>query len=1057
MSFRISLKTLAMTVIGLLALYLVFGWLALPRIIQSQAEKYIAEKTGRHLTLDRPQFNPLNLDLRLANLRLDEPDGKALFAFRELEVELSFSSIFRRALVFDLIRLDGPEGVVTLRRDGKLNWSALLDALKGNSDKSEAQDHVALPRLTIEHFVLSDGRLNFSDDKTGFFTRFQPLALELTDISTLPDEQGSYKIEARPAFGSHILWQGRMELAPLEVKGTIEVEGVDLAKLAPYVKEVLPVAPPTGVVALSTDYRAAFEANRFNLTLDNAKVSVNDLRVRGKRNSGPEISIDNIEAGKGYFDLNSNKFMLGALTIKGTEVIVPRAGAAPEKPLRLRTLALEKISADLANHDLALARVALGDGELKAIRNPGGRLDVLDLVDVMQASFSAAPTNPKEQRDDNVVPWHYRVDKLDLAGFSVAFRDQTVTPAADLLLKDISLQVGGISDNLANPLPVHAELRSRDGGSLKVSGKIVPAAPSADLRIILSGLSLRPIQPYLASVAELALADGRLNIEGRASYGKRGGKFKGDFALRDLRLLETGTNDTFLAWTSLSSRDLEATLTGINIGELVVDGLECKLFIDKDKSVNLTRILHKTETTSEASVVAAQTPVPETSKENAPTFFVNIDRVKIGNGAMDYADYSLVLPFGTSIHDLNGSLVGISSRPGAQGQIELDGKVDEYGMARALGQIDLFDPAENTDVKVVFRNIEMVRLTPYSSTFAGRKIVSGKLSLDLEYKVKNRQLEGENKVVMDTLILGDRVESPSAVSLPLDLAIAILEDSDGRIDLGLPVSGSLDDPKFSYGSIIWKAFLNVMGKIATAPFRALGALFGGGEKFESIAFEFGKQNLSPPEQEKLVHLASALSKRPKLSLTVHGVYADADRVALQDLRLRRTLSKMAGQHLENDEDPGPLSTGSVKVQGALEDLYSQRIGSGELAVLKEGYRQANPGMLQEGLSGKMMSLLSGMFREKRTLNEDEVEKLKGVDFYALLFRRLRDREAVTDAQLQDLARIRGNNTLAALQATGLAPERMLLAAPEKVAGTEYDVPLKLELGTGSKPANPGSN
>ncbi len=1052
MSIRIPRKTLVITFVGLIVFYLAFGWLALPRIIQSQSEKYIAEKTGRNLVLDRPEFNPVTLDLRIANLRLSEQDGKPLFSFRNLDVDLSITSIFRRALVFDLISFDGPESNVVLRRDNKLNWSLLLDALKGNGETAKTDSQGAMPRLYIQRFVLNDGRLDFSDDNTGFSTRFAPLALELTDISTLPDDEGSYKIDAHTATGAHMLWQGRGALAPLEIKGALEVDGVDLAQLALYLKDLLPVAPPAGVLSLSTDYRISYEANRFGLTLDNAKAKVSDLRVDISKNPGPSLAIDTIEIGKTHFDLNSSMLVVGTLAVKGGEITA--AGTRTSiKPLRIGELELDDLHIDLARRDLKLARVALNDGDLKIVRYTSGQLNV---VNILHTVLPASPARQKGQRVDKVAPWHYRLNKFELRGSSAGFRDETVTPAADLMVKDISLDVDNISDNLANPLPLEASLRSRDGGSLTVSGKIVPSLPSADLRVKLAGLSLKPVQPYLASVANLTLANGQLNIEGRASYGKRGGKFKGGFALRNLRLVEAETKDTFLAWKSMASRNLEASQETLNIAELGVDGLECKLIIDKDKSVNVTRILHKAEVSPAVPNNVPQKSLPVKAKENAPAFLVNIDRLKISNGAMNYADYSLVLPFGTSIHDLKGAIVGVSSRPGAEGQIELDGQVDDYGVARALGQINLFNPTDDTDVKVIFSNVEMVRLTPYSSTFAGRKIVSGKLSLDLEYKIKNRQLEGANQIVMDKLTLGDRVESSTAVSLPLDLAIAILEDSDNRIDLGLPVSGSLDDPQFSYGSIIWKAFLNVIGKIATAPFRALGALFGGGEKFESIVFEFGKPDLSPPEREKLVHLATALNKRPKLSLTVHGVYADADRVALQDLAIRRAVATMTGQHLEADEDPGPLSTGSTKVQGALESLYSDRIGSSDLAALKEGYRKANPGMLQEGVGGKMMSVLSGLFREKRTLNEDEVKQLKGTDFYALLFQRLRDREAVSDVQLQELAGTRGNNTIAALQAAGLPPDRMQLAAPEKVEAREHDVPLKLDLGTTSKPVIPAS-
>jgi hypothetical protein len=186
------------------------------------------------------------------------------------------------------------------------------------------------------------------------------------------------------------------------------------------------------------------------------------------------------------------------------------------------------------------------------------------------------------------------------------------------------------------------------------------------------------------------------------------------------------------------------------------------------------------------------------------------------------------LPFGTRIHSLKGAFNGISTQPGALAELEIDGQVDEYGLARAVGQVDLFDPTGFMDIKTVFRNVEMANLTPYSATFAGRKIDSGKLSLDLEYKIKQRQLLGENQIIMDKLTLGERVESPTAKNLPLDLAIAILQDSNGKIDLGLPVSGSLDDPQFSYGRHHLESHRQYLTKIVTAPFRALGALFGGG-------------------------------------------------------------------------------------------------------------------------------------------------------------------------------------------------------------------------------------
>jgi hypothetical protein len=243
----------------------------------------------------------------------------------------------------------------------------------------------------------------------------------------------------------------------------------------------------------------------------------------------------------------------------------------------------------------------------------------------------------------------------------------------------------------------------------------------------------------------------------------------------------------------------------------------------------------------------------------------------------------------------------------------------------------------------------------------------------------------------------------------------------------------------------------VLKKIVTAPFRALGALFGGGEKIESIAFEAGQTQLTPPEREKLVKLAGALGKRPKLALAVHGVYAESDRAALQDLQLRRTVAAKMGQHLDEHADPGPLSTAQPKVQSTLESLFADRFGGAELAALKEGFRKANPGQLEESTTGKMMSRLSGMFREKRTLDENEVAQLKGADFHAILFQRLRAKEVVPDERLKALAKARGDGVLEIMKTAGAPMERVNLLDPEKIDTEGNEVPLKMELKAAAKP------
>jgi uncharacterized protein involved in outer membrane biogenesis len=1039
-----SLKTWTLTFAGLAVIYLLFAWLILPRIIQTQAEKFIAEKTGHHLSMNRPEFNPFELSLHLSGLRLTQPDNEPLLSFQDLVVDLSVASIYRRALVFDGIRLDGFEATVTLLPNGQLNWSSLIDSFKSKDETSNAP----LPRLDIQHFVLAGARLDFADKRIvpAFATRIEPLDLELFDISTLPNEKGQYKVYARTTFGASVTWHGDTSLDPLAMTGSFSVDDVDLARLATFFKDSLPIAPPTGKAGLSADYKLAYSAGHMDLNLEHTKAKITGLGLHGKSKSSPDVAVETIEAKEGSFNLMKNEFALGFLSITGSKLDLQQNKTGAKKALELGSLTLENTRVNLATHQATLGNITLKGGGIRVTRDAKGRID---LMEALQATLPPAQVkrNKKSETANTAAEtgWHYRVGKVELSGFAATFRDESVAPVADLAFEDIALDLENISDDWKIALPLRASFKAHGGGSFEAEGKVTPAEPAADIRLKLSELSLFPAQPYLSAVTKLNLVDGRLSTEGRVSYNAKETGYQGSFALNNLRLNEAESGNLFLTWKALGSRKFEVTPKKLDIGELTLSGLDTQLIINKDKTLSFTRILK--QTASDTSTKPVSPPAASTPTAPAHPFIVNIDRFRVNKSEMDFADYSLALPFGTRIHSLKGIVTGISSQPGTPGQLELDGQVDDYGLARAVGQIDFLNPTDSIDLKVVFRNVEMSRLTPYSATFAGRKIASGKLSLDLEYKIHQRQLQGENQVTIDQLVLGDRVESPEAKNLPLDLAIAILQDSDGRIDLGLPVSGSLDDPKFSYGAIIWKAIVNVFTKIATAPFRALGALFGGGEKFESIVFEAGNSHLTPPEREKLVQLAAALNKRPNLSIEIHGVYAEADRVAFQDRQLRRTVLEKSGQHIEGDGDPGPISTHQPKIQSALEDIFSDRFGSGELAALKEGFRKANPGQLEESNTGKIMSRLSGLFHEKRSLNEQEVTQMKGADFYAILFARLRDKVIVDNDRLLALARVRGEFTLTTLKAAGAPADRLAVLTAEKIETEGRDVPVKLVLGT----------
>jgi hypothetical protein len=711
---------------------------------------------------------------------------------------------------------------------------------------------------------------------------------------------------------------------------------------------------------------------------------------------------------------------------------------------------------DLAARQAEIGRVSVANGKIEAVRDAKGRIALLEALKPVEGKPAPAAAPAKKAEAAAADSWRWKVGQVGLSGFQVAARDETVQPAGGLTLDKIEASVSGLTDNLKAPLPVKLGFQVKEGGSFQAEGRVVPAAPSADIRLKLANLALAPAQPWLTQAANLTLASGRASLQGQVKFAGKA-EFKGGFEVADLLLSESEGGARFLAWKKLASDSVSASQEALDIDELKLDSLGMKLVIYQDKTVNLKKILKSPPPPADDKSEAAKpepskSPVPVAEAKPAPAYRMTIDRIRIEHGEMDFADHSLALPFGTRIHDFKGAFNGISTKSGSAAELELDGRVDDYGLARAVGQIDLFNPTGFMDIKTVFRNVEMTNLTPYTATFVGRKIQSGKLSLDLEYKIKDRQLLGENQIVMDKLTLGERVQSPGAKDLPLDLAIAILQDSDGKIDLGLPVSGSLDDPQFSYGQIIWKAIGNIITKIVTAPFRALGALFGGGgEKLEKVAFEAGEAGLTPPEKEKFKQITQILNKRPGLALTIQGAWsAEIDRPAMKELQLRRAVAEKMGVKLAPEEDPGPISTANPKAQAGLEALYAARFGEAEWKALQGKWLQANPEKKKESAAGKMVSRLKNLFKPEEPLSAEDLGQLKDADLHALLYKRLLDKEAVSDEALGQLARRRGLAVVDGLVAAGAPADRVKAADIVRHDGEGREVPAKLELGVAKR-------
>ncbi len=598
------------------------------------------------------------------------------------------------------------------------------------------------------------------------------------------------------------------------------------------------------------------------------------------------------------------------------------SGDAKEAPVTLASAELAGGGFDLQKKAIRAENLRLSGGRSQVMRDAEGQISLLRM-------FAPLKDSPTEKTGFSTV-----IDRIELSDYALALNDQDFQPPLAYDLEKISVGAGPLSIPADKPLALELSLLVKQGGTLRAKGSVDLKQQTGDLKLELAGLALAPLETVLRQQTTLTLVSGLAGSSGQlrwSSAKQPAVRYAGDATINDFELKIAANKEKLLSWQRLTASGIDYSSGDhrLSVSQLNLSRPYARLVINKDRSTNLGTIRH---------------PAPAAGAEPAAGtgLAVNIDRVSVERGNMDFTDLSLVLPFSTNIQSLGGSISGLSSAPESRASLKFEGRIEEYGLARAEGAIQPFAPKKFTDIAVVFRNVELTPMSPYTATFAGRKIASGKLSLDLQYKLNNSKLTGENKMQLEQFTLGERVESPTAINLPLDLAIALLTDSSGRIDLAVPVSGDVDNPEFRYGHIVWQAIRTVITRIVTAPFRALGALFGGNaEGLGDIVFDPGSARILPTEYEKLRRVAEGLQKRPQLKLVLQSLYhKDSDSRAMRALAVRADLATREGLKLAPGEDPGPVGFDNAKTQRALENMLEARAGDSAVAQFAEAFRKS---------------------------------------------------------------------------------------------------------------------
>ena len=895
--FRTLLRAYRWLIAGfalLLASYAAAGFWLVPYLARSGIENYVQHDLGRHVKIGDIRFNPFTFTAEVTGFALTEADGAPIASFDLLRVDAELSSIVNRAWSFQEIRLDRPDLRVLLNANGTLNLAKLQPPKAANQARPPP---AGLPAIRIETLSVRDGRIGLEDRTRAkpFATTLMPIAFTLTDFRTAPNFQNVYSFEASTVAGEHLKWSGQFSVQPLGSAGKFSVADFKAATISAYLQDALPFDLPSGALDVEGEYRVAF-ANTFGLTIDLPTLKLRDV----------------------------------ALAPKGIDGVTPW--------ISLPAVEISRTSVSLADRKFTVERVQADNAKLTVWREPDGQLNLMQLFGMRAASPAptpAAATGPAASPAAATPPvWTLGVGTFDIRAAAIDVEDRTTQPAVKLSLTPIALTVSGYSSAPGSTLKVDASLTVGDKGRIAAQGELNLAPMTANFAIDVADFELPPLQPYIAASTAMELTGGQVSTKGTFNFtaesakGELGIAFSGDVTFANLATRDTASRQDFIKWEALR-------LIGIDYrkgpGRLAIQRVEAikpysRVFITADQNLNVAMILNPARA-AKGSAGSEPAPAPKdvatATKPPASALpmpmSMRIGSVQITDGSTDFADFSVQPNFAAGMMALTGTVTGLSSDPKSRAQVKLAGNVDRYAPVDITGQVNLLSAAVFTDIALAFRNMELTTFNPYSGKYAGYNISKGKLTTELHYRIDNRELDAQHHIVLDQLEFGAATDSKEAVPLPVRLAVALLKDRNGVIELNLPITGTLDDPQFRVGPIIWQAFVGLLTKIVTAPFALIGSLFGSGEELAYVDFSAGSAVLAADQQDKIAMLAKALGERPQLKLDVPlQTVAAADDAALTKAAFDTALAPLL---TAGDMPPTPQQR-----LAALAQLYQQQLG-----------------------------------------------------------------------------------------------------------------------------------
>ena len=1009
-------------------LYALLLGLVTPYVLTSKLPAALSQSLGREVTVEAISINPFLLRIRVTNFSIAEADQRNDFVrFSQLEADAAF---WRTLLTFtptlEHFYLNGPYARLTREQGGEtteFNFSDIIRHIQSQSSPEEAEegagDESGIPHLRLGLLNVADGKVEVFDRVSGAELVYPDLALELANLDThatisdnaRSEEQGSsdnlYQVNVTTTEGGTVYVDGLFQLAPLALTGKVVIKKLALPPLWPLSDDIIKARLTDGTLDFSVGYEVRETEQGFRFRANDGQLAVHSLALSD----------------------------------------------TTRQRIALERFSLTDMRLDTDSQRVDIAGLKLEAPYINGVYDNDG-LDLVSLL--MPAGIAQNNAEPEDNpQPEETTAWQVVLGELAISEGDVQLHDKAVAQSMYWRVHPITLTTSEIDSHFSTPVDYEVAL-AISGNSQAIpenaQGELVTRG-SADLatqavvgELTLSDIALSQVQSYLTPFVNLSLSEGALSATTRYEVAESGKTLlvSGDATVDNLTILDGLHYEPLVKWQSLDVADLRFSLADNTLDMASVNIIEpyAKILIDEQKRTNIGAIIRSGESSSEnASEVGdakeGSVNTPEngeaegdsvdtsvTGEAEGSSLAISIAAINLNNGSAYFADESLTPQFASSIESLNGSIEQLTSDAGSAAKVAINGKIDSYAPVSLKGELNPLLEELFLDLDFAVEGAELTSVNPYSGTYMGYYIDKGLLSLDVRYKVQNSELDGNNHVVIDQLTLGRKSDSEQALSLPLGLAVALLQDNDGVIDLGLEVSGDLDNPDFSFGSIILNALGNLITKAVTAPFTFLASLVGSEDELNRVDFTAGQDSLDEQATQRLTTLAEALNKRPGLRVSIEGtVDAVSDARELAVAQLHQQLLERSAQ----DALPDNFSASNVPLEGplasTLETLFSETFSD---SVQDE----------QQRIRAQLQN------NNEEPVTEQQVTRA----LHIAMYNRLRDSITIPESELAALAQERGKRVKAYLvnQAQVEAGRLFLLNSREHLQSQSSSVELSLQ-------------